>query len=114
MLNYQIEKVLIQVLTESLVVLRLYNQNCLRSDSSREKLKQSQLFSKVVKEQEVNENVVNILSLWVSQRSFIQLDKLEKSLLNQDYLGILLEIYFSSEACPQFQLYPLRETLKLI
>lgn len=46
--------------------------------------------------------------------SFVQLDKLERSLVDNGFLPLLFEICASSEHTPHFQVYPLDSVLATI
>lgn len=69
MLNFDVHLVLVQILVASMTSLRQYAQNCVQlanahGDCSREMIKQSHLFSKVEKDHEINQRVVEIISEW--------------------------------------------------
>ena len=52
--------------------------------------------------------------IWLNQKNFVQLDKLEKSLAQNNYLGLLLDISQYCEMTPDHTVYANLNLLKML
>lgn len=97
MLTFEVHLVLVQILVASMTSLRQYAQNCAQlanalGDSQREMIKQQHLYSKVEKDHEINQRVVEIITEWACLPKVVQLDRLDKSLVSHRFLNLLVDI----------------------